>query len=802
MAFRSAATLLGVATLACSARAEIDFAHDVVPILEKHCAECHGGEEAEGGFSINTRELFLDDETAIPGDAAESYFLQLIEDPDPDYQMPPEDKPRVPAEHLAVLKAWVAEGMKWEPGFTFGEPTYEPPFRPRRPELPAITEGRENPVDRLLDGWMAENGVARPAAADDTTFLRRSHLDLVGLLPTPEETRSFLADQSPDKHARKIDELLARDLDYAEHWLTFWNDLLRNDYAGTGFITGGRAQVSAWLYDSLKANKPFDAMVRELIAPPDASSTGFIDGIKWRGTVSAGQTLPIQFSQSVSQSFLGINMKCASCHDSFIDRWTLADAYGLAAIYSEEPLELHRCDKPTGETAQATWLFPEIGTIDIAAPKPERLRQLAALMTHPENGRVPRTIVNRLWGQLMGRGIVHPLDAMQTEPWNEDLLDWLAADFQDNGFDLKRTIRTIATSQAYRSAPASHEENAEFTYHGPLPKRLTAEQFLDAVWRITGSAPAAYDAPVARGIVAPEMKERLSFESSWVWGPSVDHGPPPHGEKILLRREFSPTKKIRSAGIIAAADNAFVLYLNNQPVLRGENWTNLEAAPVGNRLRPGENRILVTAENRGPAPNAAGVFAALRIEYEDDSEEILVTDGSWQVSATVPDGERPGTWKLDEMTWESARHLPNTTWKAKTDARIGETLATASIGSGSPVRASLLKADDLMRSLGRPNRDQIVTSRPNELTTLEAIDLSTSETLIGHLREGAERYAADPELEGGKLVDELFLACLTRLPSAEERTLVVDMLGQQKGTAEVTDLLWTLMMTPEFLLVR
>jgi hypothetical protein len=107
--------------------------------------------------------------------------------------------------------------------------------------------------------------------------------------------------------------------------------------------------------------------VRELIAPPNDESRGYIDGIKWRGDVSAGQTVEIQFAQSVSQSFLGINMKCASCHDSFIDRWKLSEAYGLAAIYSNRPLEIHRCDKPIGQQATAAWLFPEIGQIDAKA---------------------------------------------------------------------------------------------------------------------------------------------------------------------------------------------------------------------------------------------------------------------------------------------------------------------------------------------------------------------------------------------------------------------------------------------------
>lgn len=782
--------------------AEIDFAHEVVPVLKEHCSACHAGDKAEGGFSMNTRELFLDDETAVPGKAHESYFLDLIHDTDPDYQMPPEDKPRVPAAQIAILEQWVNEGMKWEPGFTFGTPTYEPPFKPRRPELPAVTDGREHPVDRLIDSYLIANNLEHPRRIDDSTFLRRVSLDLTGLLPEAARARAFLEDGSPRKREALIDELLADNVAYTEHWLTFWNDLLRNDYDGTGFITGGRTQISEWLYESLKTNKPFDALVRELIAPANAASAGFINGIQWRGTVSAGQTLPIQFSQSLSQSFLGINMKCASCHDSFLDRWTLDDAYSLAAIYAEEPMELHRCDKPTGEAAKAAWLFPEIGNIDPAAPKNERLEQLAALMTHPENGRVPRTLVNRLWGQLMGRGIVHPLDAMQTEPWHEDLLDWLAFDFQENGYDLKHTLRTITTSFAYQSATAAHDdadEAAAYTFDGPRPKRLTAEQYLDAIWQITGSAPLSYDAPVARGVVAPGLVEKLSFESSWIWGPSASPGPPPHGEKILLRHEFSPQKKVRSAGIIAAADNAYVLYLNNKKILEGDKWSDLDAAPIANSIRE-KNQLLIVAENRGAAPNAAGAFCAVRLEYEDGSDEIIITDDTWKVSSTVPAGSRPAQWKLDELTWTSAVPVEIAQWKNATDKRIGATLARASAGSERYIRASLLKANDLMRALGRPNRDQIVTSRPSELTTLEAVNLATSEGLVENLGEGAERLAESPSTAA--LVETVYLSTLSRFPTESEKSFAVTALGENPDKAIITDLLWAITMTPEFLIVR
>ncbi|MDF1825362.1 MAG: DUF1549 domain-containing protein [Verrucomicrobiales bacterium] len=785
-----------------TAQAEVDFVHQVVPILKEHCSECHSGAESKGGFSMNTRALFIDDETAVPGKSHESYFIDLIHDSDPDYQMPPGDYPRMPADQIAMLEMWVNEGMKWEEDFTFGTPTYEPPFLPRRPKLPTITGGTNHPLDRLIDEYLLLNDLEKMEPVDDSTFIRRVTLDLTGLLPGPDRVRSFCGDTSPGKRQALIDELLADDLAYTEHWLTFWNDLLRNDYTGTGFITGGRTQISEWLYQALKENKPFDTMVQELIAPADSASAGFINGIKWRGTVSAGQTLPVQFSQSLSQAFLGINMKCASCHDSFLDRWTLDDAYGLAAIYSDDPLELHRCDKPTGATAKANWIFPEIGNINPAAGKEERLSQLAGLMTHPENGRVPRTIVNRLWGQLMGRGMVHPLDAMQTEPWNEDLLDWIASDFQDNGYDLKHTLRLITTSAAYQSKSVPQEEinDAEsYQFRGPHPKRLTAEQFVDAIWQITGNAPASYDAPVARGVIDPALIEQLSFESSWIWGPSARPGPPPHGEKILLRKNFSPNNKVRSAGIIAAADNAYVLYLNGQKILDGSQWNELDAAPVANSIKQ-ENQLLIVAENRGAKPNAAGAFCAVRIEYEDNSDEIVMTDETWQVSQSVPPGSRPGKWNLDELTWTSSVSVNVPQWKSATDKRIGKTLARASAGSDRPVRASLLKADELMRALGRPNRDQIVTSRPSELTTLEAVNLATNGDLVANLKKGAEKLIRAFPAE--KLVESIYLSTLSRYPAESEENFASGILGDSPDTATVTDLLWAITMTPEFLIVR
>lgn len=780
-------------------QAEVDFVHQIVPVLREHCVECHGEDEAKGGFSMNTRELFLEDDMAKPGDSSKSEFLLLIQDTDPEYQMPPEKKKRVPAAQVALLKKWIDEGMPWTAGFTFAKDTYEPPLKPKRPELPSITDGRENPVDRLIDAYFAEKKVERPGGVNDEVFLRRVSMDLTGLLPSVEEVQAFLKDESPDKRTRKIAELLGNEVPYAEHWLTFWNDLLRNDYAGTGFITKGRTQISEWLYQSLVENKPFDQFATELIAPPSLESAGYINGIKWRGEVSAGQTVEIQFAQSISQSFLGINMKCASCHDSFIDRWKLTDAYGLAAIYAEKPLEIHRCDKPVGETAKAAWLFPELGSIDVAAPKEERLKQLAGLMTHPENGRFTRTIVNRLWTQLIGRGIVHPLDAMQTEPWNEDLLDFLASDFQEHGYDLKHTLRLIAESEIYQAKIEKNEgdgSEGSFTFEGPLARRLTSEQFIDAVWQVSGAAPGEFDAPVSRGSLDPEEVKRFKIDPKWIWGKLAAATLSPAGEKLIFRKEILVKKKIASAGLVATGDNQIELFLNGQSIAKSGAWHELSEVSVTKRLREGGNRIIVIAQNGGDTPNMAGLFAAVRILYEDGTEELVSTGGDWKVCREIPKEANVSKWKLNEMTWETAVPVTVANWEKDLNPKVAHSLASASKSTDLMVRASLLKSDFLMRSLGRPNRDQIVSSRPSELTTLEAVDLSNSEALAEYFQKAASRF------DGEDAVPTIFLATLTRMPTEGERVLIRETLGENPAAEGKADLLWSIFMSPEFFFVR
>ena len=808
--------LIAGALLTSLPAAPVDFAHEVVPILRKHCAECHAGDKRKGSLSMNTRAALLEGgengAVLVPGQAKQSKLIEVVLSADPDVRMPPKGERLSPSE-IATLRAWVDQGADWTEGFAFKKPAYEPPLRPRQPVLPAARDGRTHPLDRVLDGWLAGKGLPTPPPADDATFQRRVMLDLIGLLPSADEVRAFAADPRPDKRDLLVRALLARNVDYADHWMVFWNDLLRNDYAGTGYIDGGRKQITSWLYVSLLTNKPYDRFVRELVAP-SADSEGFAKGIIWRGAVSAGQVPELQFSQSVSQTFLGINMKCASCHDSFTDRWKLRDAYGLAAIFANRPMELVRCDIPTGKPAVAAWPYPELGQVDPAKPRGERLEQLAALITHPENGRFQRTLVNRLWHRLMGRGIVHPVDAMQTQPWNQDLLDVLANRLVEAKYDLKAVLEFIATSQAYQSRAevlARDAEDKGYAYRGPRAKRLTAEQFVDAVWRLTGTTPAKIELKVPRVIPDASARKRPVVEplaAKAIWSGDIAGGRVPlAGEARSFRHQLVLDADVDTAACVIACDNSFELYVNGRRIGEGDKWEDPQAFDLSSALLKGANQVTIVGRNGGSAPNLAALWFQANVVLKGGARVRLATDASWESSSSLPNARgvfasgKSGAGKGAEAIWQPVALVNGEVWR-RSELRMAEMLAGVDGTSSLPARASLMKSDLLQRSLGRPNREQIVSMRPNELSTLEAIDLSNGQALTGLLAAGATKLKRRPWAAPEDFVRWLYLSALCREPSAAELKVAAGMVGTDLSEEGIADLLWAVCMLPEFQTIR
>ena len=798
--------------------APVDFAHEVVPILRKHCVECHAGDKKKGGLSMNTRASLLEGgENGVvisAGQTQKSKLLDAIVSADPDVRMPPKGD-RLSSAEVATLRAWVEQGAVWTEGFAFKKPAYEPPLRPRLPVLPEAKAGRTHPIDRVLDGWLADKGVPTPVLADDATFLRRVTLDLVGLLPSAEEAQAFTADRRPDKRTLLVRSLLARNVDYADHWMAFWNDLLRNDYAGTGYIDGGRKQITSWLYVSLLANKPYDLFARELIAP-SSDSEGFAKGIIWRGAVSAGQVPELQYSQSVSQTFLGINMKCASCHDSFVDRWKLRDAYGLAAIYSDHPMELVRCDIPTGKPAAAAWPFPELGQVDATKPREERLAQLAALITHPDNGRFQRTIVNRLWHRLMGRGVVHPVDAMQTQPWNQDLLDVLANRLVESKYDLKAVLEFIATSQAYQSRAeilARDADDKGYVYRGPRAKRLTAEQFVDAVWRLTGTTPAKIELKVPRANPSVASAKKPIVEpllAAPIWSNDIAKGRlPAAGETRSFRHQLVLDADVESAACVVTCDNGFELYVNGKKIGEGENWADPKSFDLTASLLKGANQIVVVGHNGGKTPNIAAAWFQVNVELKGGARVRMATDASWEWTTSLPNargtfaaaGKAKAATKVAEVVWQPVSLVRGEAWR-KAESRMAEILAGVGGKSSLPARASLMKSDLLQRALGRPNREQIVSMRPNELSTLEAIDLSNGQALTNLLSAGAAKLKKRTWTSPEEVARWLYLSALSREPAPAELKVAAGIVGAEISEQGVADLLWVVCMLPEFQTIR
>ena len=791
----------------------INFSKEIKPIFEASCIKCHGRGRDKGDFQIDSRATLLKGGGSGPaivvGKSAASYLIELVMGFDPDNVMPKKGT-KLTHEQIGLLRAWIDQGAPWDAGVTFGK--IEPiNLKTRRPEIPAGTSKSTNPVDRFVDSYFAARKIKWAQPVDDRGFARRVYLDVIGLLPPPEELRKFVADKQPDKRAQLVRRLLADDENYAVHWMTFWNDMLRNDYRGTGYIDGGRKQITQWLFSALETNLTYDRSVAELIDPTPVSE-GFAKGIVWRGVVNASQTPQMQAAQNISQVFMGVNLKCASCHDSFINDWTLADAYGLASIYSDGPLELVHCDKPTGKSAPPKFIYSQLGEIDPKAEKPARLKQLARLVTRREDGRLTRTFVNRLWQKFFGRGLVEPVDDLEKPAWNADLLDWLAEDFADHDYDGRHLMEVMLTSRAYQlpAVPAVEQTGDNFVFRGPFVRRLSAEQFRDALTAVTGigyTVPAAEIHSAARG-GGLRTEQTATVAPKWIWSEPEAATKAKTGA-IYLRKDFFLPEIPAEAAVVVMCDNSFFFNVNGQRIGQGDDLTQPYVFDIRSRLKKGANFIAGQAVNRlldntepknGAAvagqENPAGFLFYARLRTGTNVMDFA-SDGTWRWSSDITDMNRP---QVPEH-WKNVAVLGDVTmppWK------VGATFAQrafAKAGYGT-VRAALVAADDLQIALGRPNREQVVTVRSPAATTLQALELTNGSELAGLLARGADMALAGES--GGStaaLVGRLYEKALGRNPTSEEMRSAREVLGQPAQKPGVEDLMWALAMLPEFQLI-
>ncbi|MDZ4779386.1 MAG: DUF1553 domain-containing protein [Planctomycetia bacterium] len=327
----------------------------------------------------------------------------------------------------------------------------------------------------------------------DDEFIRRAHLDVVGELPTPEETRAFLSDPNPWKRSHLIDALLERP-EYSQFWALKWGDLLK--LGNKRVSQAGVHKFHHWLVSAVARNMPYDEFARELLT---ASGSTFANPAAnyYRTATDTNEC-----TETTSQVFLGVRIQCAKCHNHPFERWTQDNYYGIGAFFhrvarksGSVPDELVVFASRSGEIVQPRtgkqmppWL-PLVG--DAQVPDDEDRRQaFAEWLTRPENPFFARVAVNRIWGHLMGRGIVEPVDDFRDSnpPANAPLLDALAEDFAAHGFDWKHTLRTILNSRTYQLSSRTNSFNAQdVKYSSHTATRLqTAEQLLDAICQVTG----------------------------------------------------------------------------------------------------------------------------------------------------------------------------------------------------------------------------------------------------------------------------------------------------------------------------
>ena len=277
-------------------------------------------------------------------------------------------------------------------------------------------------------------------------------------------------------------------------------------------------------------------------------------------------------------------------------------------------------------------------------------------MTDEQNARLRRTIVNRLWGRFFGRALVEPVDEIDNPAWNEDVLDFLAANLQANGDDLKHLMQQIVTSRAYQlpSVGAEPIDSKQFIFRGPQVRRLTAEQLLDTIWMTTDAGPAQ-----PAGSFNPAGSAAAgSLAGQWIWSYAEgSESVPKPGEQIMLRRKIALAARPQKAWAVITCDNEFTLWVNGQKLAGSKDWQQPKSLRLDGALKAGANEILILARNAGDGPNAAALFFEARISLPGGEELPLASDGQWEWTSAVPDasGKLPG----DEVEWKPAVAVQN-----------------------------------------------------------------------------------------------------------------------------------------------
>ena len=357
-----------------------------------------------------------------------------------------------------------------------------------------------NYVDKHTFAKLKMLNIQPSEVCSDQEFIRRAFLDVCGILPTPLEVTKFLDSKDANKRAKLVDELLDRP-EYADFWTLKWSDVFRS--TRKTIQVKGTHVFQKWIRNHIDKNTGFDQIVYEVIT---SGGSTFANPAANYYRVSRD---PTSLAETTAQLFFGIRMQCAKCHNHPFERWTQDDYYSMAAFFNRVKYRTDPVDpgdpkvkngaeyvyvdrageltQPrTGKTMAPKFMggkFPDI------APGKDRRESLGKWMASGDNPFVPKSIVNRIWFHLMGKGIVDPVDDFRDSnpSANDDLLDALAKDFVANKFDAKHLIRTVMNSRTYQLSAQTNEFNKDDNkyFSHAVTKLLTAEQLFDALCQVT-----------------------------------------------------------------------------------------------------------------------------------------------------------------------------------------------------------------------------------------------------------------------------------------------------------------------------
>ena len=471
-----------------------------------------------------------------------------------------------------------------------------------------------NPIDAFIAKKLIEKGVTPAPLCDDASFLRRATLDLTGMIPTEQEAAAFLADNSRDKRAKAIDRLLSSP-GWADHWTSYWQDVLAenpNMLKGTLNNTG---PFRWWIHEALLDNQPMDRFATELICMEGSASYGAPAGF----AIASQNDLPMAAkAQIVSSAFLANEMKCARCHDAPYHPFEQGDLFKIAAMLQRAPLKvpgssltqgLNKNSKVTvtlksGEMIDPHWPFVSPGDPlpGVIRKKGDSRENLAVILTDPRDDRFAQVIVNRVWRQFLGFGIVDPVDdwsaALASHP---ELLKWLAHELITHDFDLKHVARLILNSHTYQRVPQPSAmrqvKSSDRLFESPARRRMTAEQLVDSLFAVTG---------------LPMDSEQLSFD------PEARQSPKDHNNLGTPRRawEFTSLSNERDRPALAKPRAQVIA-----DVLAAFGWR--ESRPEPRSMRDHDANVLQpatiansTISNRLTRLSDEHAFTALALEEQ------------------------------------------------------------------------------------------------------------------------------------------------------------------------------------------